>query len=245
MITSRFSAFVCGIVALAPYLAPEASAQGPAPASSSNRLIVATVLSENIYADEIEPNAEALDRATTNRKKWKHGPPDAEWIQQYRARQLRTRILRPLSDDYISANDIKASDEDIAAFRQELNVKPGSIFGDAIKDFPESTLKRFEEQQIDFSRNKIISHRFYAALQNEYGGTVYITHMGQPLIDGAIDRFLQAEKLKGNFSILNPELAERVLNTKTNRPGYYPMSTDEAKEALENPWWTRTVQSKE
>ncbi|MBU0677665.1 MAG: hypothetical protein KJ626_06080 [Verrucomicrobia bacterium] len=126
---------------------------------------------------------------------------------------------------------------DIAAFRKSLHSVSSPKLDNEWSEFSEDERARIDKNEIDFARGIIREWKFWKDIQDRFGGAVYTTHMGWPLVDDAMDQFLRAEKDKGAFTIPDPDLEQRVLNAEKNRPGYYPMS-EEAREALAKPWWT-------
>ncbi len=124
---SRLTALALGAALLAsgsPLRADEQSTASPAPTSSppsapSQRLQLADVLGQPIFADEIEPD--------TDRRTQQHAqlaPDEFEaWLLQVRSERLAARIWPALVDRYCRQHNLEPTDAELDAFNGAINAK--------------------------------------------------------------------------------------------------------------------------
>ena len=83
-------------------------------AAPQGRIVVATVFSKPIYADELEPGAsEKLPSGLTDAQR-------IQWQASQRNERLSGMILKPLIDQYCQSHACEPTDEEIASFTQNL-----------------------------------------------------------------------------------------------------------------------------
>ena len=105
-------------------------------AAPQNRVVVATVFSKPIYADELElsPSVKLPPGLTEEQR--------SQWQASQRNGWLNRLIWTPLADQYCQSHDCEPTDEEIAAFNQFLERSKQMASGVMQKQFEEWKSKR-------------------------------------------------------------------------------------------------------
>ena len=179
--------------------------------------VVATVLSQSIYADQLEPTAAERQAIGTNR--------DGRSIASLRARRLEALIVTPLRKLFCANHDCQATPEEMRAFAGFMAASTATNGSDAHE--------RRDARRM--ARNFIETWKFHKALQGAYGGEVIWQVLG-PNAVGARRRWLEAEESAGHFRIFTTDLRTAFYEAVEGYGGN-PVPAEEATDAFLHPLW--------
>jgi len=182
-----------------------------------SRAVVATVLSQSIYADQLEPTAAERQAIGANR--------DGRSIASLRARRLEALIVTPLRKLFCANHDCKATPEETRAFAGVMAASTATNGSDVHE--------RRDARRI--ARDFIETWKFHKALQGAYGGEVIWQVLG-PNAVGARRRWLEAEESAGHFRIFTTDLRTAFYEAVGGYGGN-PVPAEEATDAFLHPLW--------
>ena len=188
--------------------------------------VVAIVLSEKIFAGELEP--------TGNLKQHLVGLSKEEYdarSQEIRLAMLKARITQPLMKIFCQDHQCEPAADEIAVFHKAMQSFPDQDKSAA------SLTKEQREKAEEVKRNKehgmVYMWKFNKALYGAYAGGLRLRYIGLEPI-GAYKKWLRENEANNKFQILDPKLKAKFWEYFENAGSHVMSSEDIDKFCKDN-----------